>query len=278
VPPARFHKGAAARASGGYLPSVKIASWNVNGIRARVDAVCDWLGRTDTDVLCMQETKVVDDDFPFEPFSRLGYALTVAGQPSYNGVAIASRRPLADVRIGLFDDTGESEKRALFATIDGVRVVNVYVPNGKSVVLPSFKQELRWLERLRVTLDSTATPDDELCLCGDFNVAREERDVFDPVRLRGQLHFHPDEQRALARVLEFGLADSYRRFHEEAGRFSWWDYRSGDFRSNRGLRIDYLFVTQKLAERLARAEIDVEPRRAQKASDHAPIMLELRER
>jgi exodeoxyribonuclease-3 len=257
---------------------VKIASWNVNGIRARVDAVCDWLGRTDTDVLCMQETKVVDGDFPFEPFARLGYALSVAGQPSYNGVAIASRKPLADVRIGLFDDSGASEKRALFASVDGVRIVNVYVPNGKSVTLPSFQEKLRWLERLRVTLDATAQPDDELCLCGDFNVAREDRDVFDPVRLRGQLHFHPDEQRALARVLAFGLTDSFRALHAEAGRFSWWDYRSGDFRSNRGLRIDYLFVTQRLAARLERAAIDVEPRRAAKASDHAPVTLELRAR
>jgi exodeoxyribonuclease III len=254
---------------------VKIASWNVNGIRARVDAVSAWLERSETDVLCMQETKVVDDDFPVEPFSRLGYALTLAGQPSYNGVAIASRLPLSDVRVGLFDDHGESEKRALFATAGGVKFSNVYVPNGKSVALPSFREKLRWLERLRVTLDANLDPDDPLCVCGDFNVTREDRDVFDPERLRGQLHCHPDERRALARVLEFGLIDSFRALHPEPGRFSWWDYRGGDFRNNRGLRIDYLFVTDRLARRLLRAGIDSAPRAAPKASDHAPVLLEL---
>ncbi|HEY3497631.1 MAG TPA: exodeoxyribonuclease III [Polyangiaceae bacterium] len=254
---------------------MKIATFNVNGIRARVEQVCGWLSRTGADVLCMQETKVVDGDFPFEPFARIGYALAVAGQPGYNGVAIAARRPLADVKIGLFDDSGDSEKRALFATVDGVRVANVYVPNGKGVELPSFREKLRWLERLRVTLDASAHPDDELCVCGDFNVARDERDVFDPVLLRGKLHFHPEERRALARVLDFGLCDAFRELSAEAGRFSWWDYRGGDFRSNRGLRIDYVLLTHKLAARLERAEIDVAARREPKASDHAPVLIEL---
>src|SRR5688572_17698895 len=190
------------------FPAVKIATWNVNGIRARVHQVADWLARTEPDVLCMQETKVVDDDFPVEPFAQLGYALTVAGQPSYNGVAIAARAALADVRVGLFDDDGASEKRALFASVAGVRIANVYVPNGKSVLLLSFREKLRWLERLRVTLDSSARPEDALCLCGDFNVALDDRDVFDPERLRGQLLFHPEEQRALVRVLGFGMSDA----------------------------------------------------------------------
>jgi exodeoxyribonuclease-3 len=254
---------------------VKVASWNVNGIRARVRAVTDWLERTQPDVLCMQETKVVDDDFPSEDFAALGYALTLAGQPSYNGVAIASRKPLANVSVGLFDDDGSSEKRAIAATVEGVRIVNVYVPNGKSVVLPSFREKLRWLERLRVTLDASAAPKDELLLCGDFNVARDARDVFDPVRLRGQLHFHPDEHAALERVLGFGLIDSFRQLHADAGRFSWWDYRGGDFRSNRGLRIDYVFLSHKLAARLRGADIDVAPRRLEKPSDHAPVLVEL---
>ena len=257
------------------LGRVKVASWNVNGIRARVDAVSAWLEQAQPDVLCMQETKVVDDEFPAEAFAKLGYALTLAGQPSYNGVAIASRRPIADVRVGLFDDQGSSEKRAIATTVDGVRIVNVYVPNGKSVVLPSFREKLRWLERLRVTLDASASPDDELLLCGDFNVARDARDVFDPVRLRGQLHFHPDEHAALDRLLGFGLVDSFRERHEAGGRFSWWDYRGGDFRSNRGLRIDYVFLTRKLAARLRAADIDVAPRRLEKPSDHAPVLVEL---
>jgi exodeoxyribonuclease-3 len=177
--------------------------------------------------------------------------------------------------VGLFDDDGSSEKRAIAATVEGVRIVNVYVPNGKSVGLPSFREKLRWLERLRVTLDASAAPEDELLLCGDFNVARDARDVFDPVLLRGQLHFHPDEHAALERVLGFGLVDSFREKHAAGGRFSWWDYRGGDFRGNRGLRIDYVFLTPKLAARLHAADIDVAPRRLEKPSDHAPVLVEL---
>jgi exodeoxyribonuclease-3 len=254
---------------------VKIATWNVNGIRARVDQVSAWLSRTGTDVLCMQETKVVDADFPVEPFARHGYALAVAGQRGYNGVAIAARSPLGEVRVGLFDDGEDSEKRALFATVGGIRIANVYVPNGKGVLLPSFREKLRWLERLRVTLDSSASPEDRLCVCGDINEARDERDVFDPERLRGQLHFHPEERRALERVLDFGLSDAFRRRYAAGGRFSWWDYRGGDFRNNHGLRIDYVFVTPSLAARVVRAEIDAGVRREPKASDHAPVMIEL---
>jgi len=254
---------------------VKIVSWNVNGIRARIDAVAAFLERNEPDVLGIQETKVVDDDFPFEELGRLGYQVSLAGQPAYNGVAIASRMPLTDVKVGLFDDGPDAEKRLIAVTTGGVRVVCTYVPNGKSVELPSFQEKLRFLERLRTTLDVTASPDAPLVLLGDFNVAREARDVYDPQAFAGRLHFHPDEHRALDRVLAFGLFDAYRALHEDAGRYSWWDYRSGDFRNNRGLRIDYLFVTQGLRDRLRSAVIDVEPRREPKPSDHAPVMIEL---
>jgi exodeoxyribonuclease III len=254
---------------------VKIATWNVNGIRARVDSVGDWLARHEPDVLCMQETKVIDDDFPFEGLTRLGYVVTVSGEPGYNGVAIAARHPLSDVRIGLADDGPEAERRTLWATVLGVTVASVYVPNGKNVALPSFVEKLRWLERLRLTLDVNRNPAGALVLCGDFNVAREDRDVFDPLRMRGQLHFHPDEHRALARLLDFGLVDAFRQLHPEERRFSWWDYRGGDFRANRGLRIDYVFLTSSLSARLKRAEIDASPRRLPKPSDHAPVLVEL---
>lgn len=253
---------------------MKIATFNVNGIRARIDPVCRWLEKTEPDVLCMQETKVVDEDFPTEELSRMGYALAMAGQPSYNGVAIASRHPIADVRIGLHDDTGEADKRAIAATIAGVRVVNVYVPNGKDVTLPSFREKLRFFERLRLTLDTSARPEDPLVLCGDFNVARDERDLYDPERFRGRLHFHPDERAALEHLLGFGLKDAYRSLHAEGGRYSWWDYRGGDLKKNRGLRIDYLFVTSPVESRLRRAEIDETPRREAGPSDHTPVLIE----
>jgi exodeoxyribonuclease-3 len=257
------------------VPPVKIASFNVNGIRARLDSVSAWLERTRPDVVCLQETKVEDAAFPFAEFERLGYATRVAGQAGYNGVAIASRHPLADVRVGLFDDGPGAEQRFLAATVLGVRVLDVYVPNGKSVTLPSFVQKLRFLERLRVTLDVSEDATQALAVCGDFNVAQSDLDVFDPARFRGQLLFHPEERRALARVLEFGLFDAWRLLHPEQRRYSWWDYRGGDFTGNRGLRIDYVFVTASLAPRLRRAEIDEEPRRDPKPSDHAPVWVEL---
>ncbi len=254
---------------------MKLATWNVNGIRARLGGVCEWLARHEPDVLCMQETKVVDSDFPFEALSELGYSVAVAGEPGYNGVAIASRHPLSDVRLGLHGDGPASERRLLAATVLGVRCASVYVPNGKGVALPSFVEKLRWLERLRLTLDVSSNPSDLLVLSGDFNVAREETDVFDPAALRGQLHFHPDEQRALARLLDFGLVDAFRELHPGVRRYSWWDYRGGDFQSNRGLRIDYVFVSTALRARLAHAEIDLTPRGARKPSDHAPVLVEI---
>jgi exodeoxyribonuclease-3 len=257
------------------VPAVKIASFNVNGIRARVDGVASWLERHEPDVLCLQETKVPDDEFPFEALARLGYETRVAGQAGYNGVAIASRHPLTDVKVGLFDDGPSAERRLIAATVLGVRILDVYVPNGKSVALPSFVEKLRFFERLRVTLDASEDATRELVLCGDFNVARAELDVFEPARFRDRLLFHPEERRALARVLDFGLFDSFRQLHPEERRYSWWDYRSGDFRSNRGLRLDYVFVTAALSARVRRAEIDVEPRRQPRPSDHAPVWVEL---
>ena len=252
---------------------MKLATFNVNGIRARIGHVRRWLEENEPDVLCMQETKVTDDEFPTEEFSRLGYALTLSGQPAYNGVAIASRRPLADISVGLFDDAPDADKRVIACSVGSTRIVNVYVPNGKDPSLPSFRQKLRFIERLRLTLDTRASPDVPMLVCGDFNVARDERDLYDPERFRGRLHFHPDERAALERLLGFGLVDAYRRFHPENGRFTWWDYRGGDFRSNRGLRIDYVFVTDPIAGRLRRAEIDPAPRGAEGPSDHAPLFI-----
>jgi exodeoxyribonuclease-3 len=254
---------------------VRIASWNVNSIRAREQAVFGWLRAQEPDVLCMQETKVEDDDFPTDEFLRLGYEVVMAGQPTYNGVAIAARLPIKDVRVGLAGEAPAAERRAISATIDGVRYLNVYVPNGRAVGTPTFAQKLAWLERLRGTLDEWAVPTEELVVCGDFNVARDERDLFDPEAFRGRVHFHPDERSAVERVLDFGLVDVFRHFHREAGCYSWWDYRAGGFARDQGLRIDYVFATQALLARCTGALIDVEPRRVDKPSDHAPVVVEI---
>lgn len=231
---------------------VRLASWNVNSIRIREPVVLEWIRQTEPDVVCMQETKVVDDDFPTDEFMRLGYAVAMAGQPSYTGVAIAARLPIRNVRVGLANEPPSADCRAISATVGDVRVVNVYVPNGKSVSSPSFLEKLNWLERLRLTLDTQEKADEPLVLCGDFNIARDERDVYAPEAYRGKLHFHPDERRALERVLDFGLVDALRERHQQAGLYSWWDYRSGAFRKDEGLRIDYAFVTRPLIHGSAR--------------------------
>lgn len=254
---------------------MRLASWNVNSIRVREPVVLEWIRQTQPDVVCMQETKVVDDDFPTDEFMRLGYAVAMVGQPSYNGVAIAARLPIRNVRVGLASEPASADCRAISATVGDVRVVNVYVPNGKSVTSPSFLEKLNWLERLRLTLDTQEKADQPLVLCGDFNIARDERDVYAPEAYRGKLHFHPDEHRALERVLDFGLIDAFRERHQQAGLYSWWDYRSGAFRRDEGLRIDYVFVTRPLLPRLGAVSIDVEPRRHEKPSDHAPVVIEI---
>jgi len=254
---------------------MRIATWNVNSIRIRIDAVVDWIRRLEPDVLCMQETKVVDDDFPTEELQRLGYAVAMAGQKTYNGVAIASRLPLRDVRVGLSNGEGDADKRLISASAGGVRVLSAYIPNGKSVGSPSFAQKLAFFTRLGSTLEAQAPDRRGVVLCGDFNVAPDERDVFDPARMRGQLHFHPDEHRALGELMDFGLRDAYRLHHPEAGRFSWWDYRGAGLQKNEGLRIDLVLLSHDLAARCTRAEIDDAERHKDKPSDHAPVLVDI---
>jgi len=254
---------------------VKVATWNVNSIRARLDHACDWLERVQPDVLCMQETKVVDDDFPTDEFMRLGYGVAMAGQLSYNGVAILSRLPMKELSIGLSGQGPDADKRAIAATISGVRIFSCYVPNGKTVTSPSFPEKLAWLEQLRSTLDATADPKRDVLVCGDFNIATDDRDVYAPELFRGKVHYHPDEHRALAKVREFGLKDAFRELHSEGGLYSWWDYRGGGFRKNEGLRIDYVFLSESLVQRCTSATMDVEPRRLDKPSDHIPVLVEL---
>jgi exodeoxyribonuclease III len=240
--------------------AVKVATWNVNSIRARLDHALDWLERVKPDVLCMQETKVLDDDFPTDEFMRLGYGVAMAGQLSYNGVAILSQLPMKDLSIGLIGEPDHADKRAIAATIAGIRIFSVYIPNGKSVASPSFREKLAWLGSLRQTLDARANPKSDVLVCGDFV---------------GKTHFHPDEHRALAHVRDFGLVDAYRLHHSEGGMYSWWDYRGGGFRKNEGLRIDYVYLSESLAARCTSAIMDLEPRRLDKPSDHIPVLIEL---
>jgi exodeoxyribonuclease-3 len=255
---------------------VKIATWNVNSITAREPVVLRWLKAEKPDVLCLQETKCTDGKFPRTNFEALGYHIEAHGQPTYNGVAILSRKPAEDVGRGFPDDEDGSHARLIAGTVGGVRVVNVYVPNGQSVGTEKFKFKLDWLARLRGYLDEHLWADDEAVLCGDFNVAPEDRDVHDPRLWRGRILFSEPEKEALRHVREWGFTDAFRLHEPRPGFYSWWDYRAGGFRRNEGLRIDHVWVSEPLAERCRRAWIDKEPRGWERPSDHTPVVAELR--
>jgi len=254
---------------------MKIVTWNVNSVRARLPRVVEWITRQQPDVLCMQETKTVDADFPRAEFEALGYHLELFGQKTYNGVAIASRVTATAVVRGLPDDPLDADRRLIAGTFGGVRVIGVYVPNGTEVGSERFAFKLAWFRRLRTMLEATATPRDPVLICGDFNVAPEDRDVYDPEAWRGRLLFHPDEQAALRHVMAWGLVDAFRLHEPGGGHYSWWDYRSGAFHRGWGLRIDLVLMTESLAARCRAVTIDREARKGEKPSDHAPVVADL---
>ena len=251
---------------------MKLATWNVNSVRARLPRVIDWLQRNAPDVICLQETKVEDSAFPHEEFRALGYQTTIFGQRTYNGVAILSHAPLTDVVMGLGDD--DLEARYIVGRVNGIRVASVYVPNGKAVGTDKFAYKLDWLARWRRWLQSHANVDEPLALCGDYNIAPDDRDVHDPEAWKDQVLCHPDERAALTLIKEWGVQDVFRRHHSEAGIYSWWDYRQLGFPKNRGLRIDYLLCTAALADRCVSVRVDREARKGKEPSDHAPVIAE----
>ncbi len=253
---------------------MKIATWNVNSIRSRVERVAAWTERERPDVLCFQEIKTTDDGFPFGVFADLGYEMEVFGQKTYNGVAILSRHPMTKVVRNLPDDEPEAPRRLIAATIDKVRIVNVYVPNGQSPESEKFVYKMDWLARLRAFLDETAKPGGSLVLLGDFNIAPEERDVRYPDLWRGHIHFHPKEHAALARITSWGLHDLLRKHHEEGGLYSWWDYRQLAFQKNNGLRIDLILGTKRMLNRCTGVEIHRDERKGESPSDHVPVVAE----
>ena len=250
-----------------------LATWNVNSLRARLDRVTDWLDRRRPDVVCLQETKVVDEQFPQELFRDRGYHLAYAGQKTYNGVAIASLHELSEVHVGLCGAGPDEDRRLVSARTAGMSVFCAYVPNGKSLDSPSFPEKLDWLRRMRETLDERAKTSDRVVLCGDFNIAPAELDVHDPEAYQNQLHFHPAEHEALANVCAFGLKDAFRTLHPNVRAYTWWDYRAGAFRRDRGLRIDYALLSESLSERCVSAEVDRDERAKPKPSDHAPVLV-----
>ncbi len=252
---------------------MKIATWNVNSLRVRLEHVTDWLKEAEPDVLGLQETKVTDDLFPAGAFEDLGYHVAYSGQPTYNGVAVISRAPPVDVVVDLngFDDPA---RRVLCATYGDVRVFNLYVPNGQSVGSEKYDYKLAWLEALDAHLRQDLKQHKHVVAVGDFNIAPEDRDVHDPVEWEGKILCSPPERAALGGILDAGLADTFRLFEQEEKSFSWWDYRQGAFRRNRGLRIDLILASTGLSAVCTGCSIDVAPRRLRRPSDHTPVVAE----
>jgi exodeoxyribonuclease-3 len=247
---------------------MRIATWNVNSVRARHDRLLAFLARHAPDVVCLQELKVDDADFPFEPLQQAGYHAAIHGQKAYNGVAILARSEPTEVERGL--DDGQS--RLIAARVAGVRVVSAYFPNGGGVGSESWPYKLDWMRRLRAWLDARASTREPLALCGDFNVAPEDRDVAFPMRWGGSVLCHPDARAALDEVRGFGLVDVLRKHHPEAGHFSWWDYRKLAFPKGDGLRIDHVWATEALAGRSRDCFVDRPERKGKLPSDHAPVL------
>ena len=251
---------------------MKIATWNVNSIAARLEHVLLWLNRVGPDVLCLQEIKCTDDKFPAAAFESIGYRSAVFGQKTYNGVAILSRFDLKEIRRGFPDDGEEAQSRLIAATIEDVRVINVYVPNGSEVGSDKFKYKLDWLQRLRSFLDQSCDNKSDVLICGDFNVAPDERDVHDPREWAGKILFSKPERAAIDYVKRWGFTDAFRLHTEEGGHFSWWDYRAASFLLNQGLRIDHIWISDSLTKRCTAAAIDKEPRAWERPSDHTPVV------
>ena len=261
-----------------------IATWNVNSIRARLSRVTEWLDAKKPDVVCLQELKVEEKAFPFDAFHDRGYHVHATFQRTYNGVGIASRVPLENPTIGLGDGADDPQARVVSGTIAGIRVISAYFPNGESLGSEKYPYKLEWMKRLRRHLDTHYdAAKDKLVLCGDFNVAPEERDVHAPDRWAGSVLFHRSVRDALADIAAFGLVDAFRLHTQEGGLYTWWDYRMLSFPRNYGLRIDHHYVTKPLAPLVREVTIDREARKgglgATKAekgtsapSDHAPVI------
>ncbi len=257
---------------------LRLATWNVNSLKARMPWVETWISYAEPDVMCLQETKLSDEAFPAEAFRALGYDSIHHGDGRWNGVAILSRVGIEDGAVGLGDGVDEQGCRLIAATCGGVRVHSVYVPNGRSLDSEHYGAKLAWLAGLADLLSRTCDPSADVAVCGDFNVAPEDIDVWDPKALSGSTHVSGPERRALQQLLDWGLVDIFREHHPEPGLYSWWDYRNGAFHKHHGMRIDLVLLTRSLASRCTFSMVDRNARKAlgeAKPSDHAPVLVML---
>ena len=252
---------------------MKLATWNVNSLKVRLPQVLDWLAAHQPDVLCLQETKLEDVNFPAAEIAAAGYQVLFSGQKTYNGVAILSKTPASEV-VTAIPGFVDEQKRVLAATIAGVRVINLYIPNGQSVDSDKYQYKLGWLTALTAWLAGELVRHPKLVLLGDFNIAPEERDVYDPKAWEGQVLFSQPERDAFRQLTGLGLADSFRLFEQPEKSYTWWDYRMNAFRRNMGLRIDHILLSPALAETCKSCVIDKGARKQERPSDHAPVIVE----
>jgi len=253
---------------------MRIVSWNINSLRKRQGRLLTWLDATKPDIVCLQETKCTDEQFPELALKAAGYHSAFHGQKSYNGVAILSRDPLHDVRASLCDEEEDPQARVLAATIGSVRVYSIYAPNGQAVGSPAYDYKMKWFARLEKCLRGKEDLEKSLAICGDFNVAPKDEDVYDPELWRGAIMCSEGERAAFEHLCGAGLTDTLRIHHSETGLFSWWDYRMLAFPKNRGLRIDAILASKALSEHCTGAGIDREMRKGNEPSDHAPVWAE----
>jgi exodeoxyribonuclease-3 len=251
---------------------MKIATWNVNSIRARLSHLLDWLESAAPDALLLQETKVEDEGFPRLEIEAAGYRVAFHGQKSYNGVAIISRQPVEDIKIGLPGDPNDAQARYIEATLDGIRLCGLYLPNGNPVESEKFPYKLAWMERLIARTRELIAADQPFLLGGDFNVIPSDFDVFDPKLFANDALTRPETRARFRALLHLGLTDSFRALHPDMPGYSFWDYQAGAWPRDQGLRIDHFLLSPQLADRLISCEIDRTPRGLEKASDHTPVV------
>jgi len=260
-----------------------IASWNVNSIRTRLSQVIKWLEDKQPEVLCLQETKVSDKEFPYKTFENIGYNVEFYGQKSYNGVAIISKEKVTDIRYGFVGEINQLEiaeelhfqKRIISGLINGIRIINVYVPNGSSLNSEKFNYKVNWLVMLNDYLVKQAKRGEPTCLLGDFNIALNDNDIYDPNKFIGSIMASEIERKMLRKALGSRFVDSFRVFEKLSGYWSWWDYRNNSFELNRGWRIDHIYITNNLLSNLKSSVIERNQRENKQPSDHAPVMINL---
>jgi exodeoxyribonuclease-3 len=252
---------------------MKIATWNVNSLKVRLPQVLDWLATSQADILCLQETKTTDENFPADEITAAGYHVVFSGQKTYNGVAIISKEAAVDI---ITDVSGldDPQRRILGATVGGIRILNLYVVNGQEVGSEKYAHKLHWLDRVTDHISEQLQQHERFVVLGDFNIAPDDRDVYDPEAWHERILCSTPEREALQKILDLGLADTFRLFDQEEQSYSWWDYRAAGFRRNRGLRIDLLLASKVLADNCRTCSIDKEPRRLERPSDHTPVMAE----